>query len=266
MKTMNRLLPVWAMAVWPGLTCGGELLLATLEYPPYVMNTDYGAQGLTVDIVSAAFARMDQPISIRFFPIARGQQKLIDGEVDAFFSIKKTPERKQSMLFTERALMQQRYVFFAHKDSSWRYDGRFASVSGATIGVVNATSYGARFDAAVRDSVFSRLDVAVDHRSNFRKLLARRVDLVICSELVGRYYLAALDGSKEIGVLGPTIETTFSYLAFGRKRDYHAMARHLDEALAGMERDGTLARIYQEYGVQPAHRSMTSDERTGIVP
>lgn len=252
MKLWNALLPILAASIATGETDAGELLLATLEYPPYVMNTDYGAQGLTVDIVSVAFARMGQAVSIRFFPIARGQQKLIDGEVDAFFSIKKTPEREQSMLFAKHALMQQNYVFFARKNAPWRYDGTFASVRGALIGVVNATSYGASFDAAVRSGVLPRIDVATDHLTNYRKLIAGRVDLVISSELVGRHYLAELEGGETIGVVGPTIETTRSYLAFSRKRDHRAIAARFDEVLASMERDGTLARLYREYGVEPA--------------
>ena len=238
---------ILSMLCWPGWASAADLRLATLEYPPYIMNTDRGAQGLKIDIVSTAFARIGQPIAIDFYPIARGQQKLLNGEVDAFFSIKKTPEREQSMLFTERALMSQDYLFFVRKDSRWRFDGDFAALADARIGVVNATSYGSRFDNAAKAGAFRKLDVAADHRTNFRKLMARRIDMVICSRLVGLHYLAELNGLNVIVSSGPPVETTLSYLAFTRKRDYSELSGKLDQALAEMERDGTLARIKRPY-------------------
>ena len=106
--------------VFLSVPCAAEdapLRLATLEYPPYITNTERGAQGLVVDVVNMAFSRIGQPIQIEFFPVARGQVRLLNGQADAFFSIKKTPEREQTMLFTQRALMSQDYVFFVRKDS-----------------------------------------------------------------------------------------------------------------------------------------------------
>ena len=245
---------VLAWPSWANWASAAELRLATLEYPPYIMNTDHGARGLTIDIVSAAFARIGQPISIDFFPIARGQQKLLSGEVDAFFSIKKTAEREQSMRFTERALMSQDYLFFVRKDSRWRFDGDFAALADARIGVVNATSYGSRFDNAAKANVFRKLDLAADHQTNFRKLMARRIDMVICSRLVGLHYLAELDELNEIVASGPPVETTLSYLAFTRIRDFSELSGEFDRALAEMERDGTLARLKRPYE-EPSRRS-----------
>ena len=80
-----------------GMSAAAErvpLRLVTLEYPPYITETERGAQGLVVDVVNAAFARIGQPIQIEFFPVARGQQRLLNGLADAFFSIKRTAERE----------------------------------------------------------------------------------------------------------------------------------------------------------------------------
>ena len=226
-----------------GMATDSTIRLATLEYPPYITNTDQGAQGLAVDIVAAAFARVGRPIKIDFYPIARGQQKLLSGEVDGYFSIKKTPEREKSMLFTQRALISQDYVFFVRKGSRWRFDGSFDSLLDSAIGVVYATSYGSRFDRAAQAGMFRKLDTTVNHETNFRKLLARRVDAVICSRLVGLHYLALLNGLNDVEISGPAVDTTYSYLAFTRKRDYAALADQLDRALANMEQDGTLRRL-----------------------
>ena len=239
--------PTLAAFLWflgqPAWAADRTIRLATLEYPPYITHTEQGAQGLAVDIAGAAFARIGQPIAIEFYPIARGQQKLLNGEVDGYFSIKKTAEREKSMLFTQRALISQDYVFFVRKDSRWRFDGSFDSAVNAAIGVVDATSYGSRFDRAAQAGMFRKLDSTSHHETNFRKLLARRVDAVICSRLVGLHYLALLNGLSDVEISGPAVDTTYSYLAFTRKRDNAALADQLDRALAHMEQDGTLRRL-----------------------
>lgn len=232
-------------------TAGSEpLRLATLEYPPYITETTDGAQGLVVDVVKAAFARIGQPIQIEFFPIARGQLRLLNGQADAFFSIKKTPEREKTMLFTRKALMTQDYVFFVRKGSSSRFNGNFESMADAKIGLVMATSYGGRFDAAAQAGTFKRLEPVTSHETNFRKLLAGRIDAVICSRLVGLYYLDRLAGLKEVAIDGPVVETTLSYLAFSRQQDFSALAARFDEALEAMERDGSLKRMLNAYPAQ----------------
>jgi polar amino acid transport system substrate-binding protein len=231
----------------PVLAADPPLRLATLEYPPYITETEQGAQGLAVDIVRTAFARMGHPIVIEFYPITRGQYRLLNGEADAFFSIKKTEEREQSMLFPQKPLMRQEYVFFVRKGSPWRFNGNFNSVAEASIGVVGTTSYGSRFDSARQTNTFKRLDTTTSHETNLRKLLAGRVDMVICSRMVGLYYLGLLNALKEVEISGQAVETTLSYLVFTRKQDYTALARQFDLALDSMERDGTLKYLNSAY-------------------
>ena len=230
------------------------LQLATLEYPPYITQVDQKPQGFVVDIVETAFARIGRPIQIEFFPIARGQLRLLNGQADAFFSIKKTPEREQTMLFAQKPLMSQDYVFFVRKGSRRHFDGHFASLAGASIGVVSATSYGSRFDAAVQAGAFLRLEPVTSHETNFRKLIAGRVDAVICSRLVGLYYLSLLDGLDAVEVSGPVVETTQSFLVFTRQRDYTALARQFDLTLEGMEQDGTMRRLTDAHALPAISR------------
>lgn len=231
------LLPAFGWAAEP------PVRLATLEYPPYIVQTEQGAQGLSVDIVKTAFARIGRSTQIEFYPIARGQHMLLAGEVDGFFSIKKTPEREKTMLFSQKPLISQDYVFFVRKHSHWRFNGQFASIAKANIGIVYATSYGSRFDSAVQSGQLTKLDSATDYAMTFRKLLAGRVDTVICSRLVGMAYLKAMGKLNEVEITGPPVETTFSYLAFTRQRDNTALAQQFDQAMDSMQRDGTLQRL-----------------------
>ena len=237
----------------PGAADEQPLRLATLEYPPYITQVNQQPQGLVVDIVKTAFARIGQPIHIEFFPIARGQLRLLNGQADAFFSIKKTAEREQTMLFTQNALMTQEYVFFVRKGALRRFSGSFDSLADASIGIVSATSYGSRFDSAVQAGVFRKLEPVTSHETNFRKLLAGRIDAVICSRLVGLYYLDLMNGLDDVEIGGPIVGTTLSYLVFTRQKDFTALSRQFDQALENMEQDGTLKRLINAYPLQRKH-------------
>jgi polar amino acid transport system substrate-binding protein len=99
------------------LAAPSTLKLATLEYPPYIINSDHGAQGLAVDIVHAVFARIGQPVQIQFYPVSRGAMMLQTGHADGYFSVKKTTERQTQMRFTHEPLYRQEFVIFTRKHS-----------------------------------------------------------------------------------------------------------------------------------------------------
>lgn len=219
------------------------LQLITLAYPPYITEQEGRPAGPVVDIVREAFRRSGQAVKIDFYPWSRGLSMVSSGQADALFTIKKTPEREQNLLFPAEALLSQDYVFFVRKDSPLRFNGDYASIAAARLGIVRNTSYGARFDAALQQGVFQRLEAANDYLHIFRMLLAGRVDAVICSRLVGLSYLRELKATTQIDVSGPPSETAHSYLVFTRAKNHAALAARFDQALAGMKKDGTLNRL-----------------------
>lgn len=244
---MKTFLLLWAM-VFSTTGVATDLRLVALEYAPYVTQVEGQAVGLTPDIVREAFSRMGKTVSIEFYPWARMLNMLVHGDADGLFTIKKTPEREATMLYPKTPLIVQEYVFFVRKNSPIRFNGDYASLGKASIGVVNATSYGARFDEAAKAGQFGSLDPAPTYEQTFRKLLAGRVDAVICSKLVGLSVLKRLGGLDQVEISGPPSETTGSYLVLTRKRDLTEIADRLDRVLQEMERDGTLTRLHRVYG------------------
>lgn len=249
MRRCVRLLSLLSMLLGsvPVLAADAVVHLAAFEYPPYITEVDHNAQGLAVDIVREAFARLGRTLQIDFYPFTRSEAKLVAGEVDGFFTIKKNPQREQRMLFPAHALLTQDYVFFVRNDAHWQYSGNLDALASARLGVVDKISYGERFDTALRLGRFPLADTANSHEMNFRKLLAGRVDVVICSRLVGLYYLRMLNGSEQVSVSGPPVESVPSYLALSRKKDLSQLAQGLDLVLGAMAQDGTLTRLQVPY-------------------
>lgn len=229
------------------------LRLLTLEYPPYINRAGDRAEGLVVEIVNEVFSRMGNRIDIQFYPWSRSLRMLESGQADALFTIKKTPERETTMLFPRESLISQDYVFFKLKTSRFNFDGNYGSIAETSIGVVQDTSYGARFDEAVRQGYFKRLDSAPNYELTFRKLLGGRVDAVICSHLVGLEILKKLGALDQVVVSGPPSETTVSYLVFTRGKDHTKLAALFDQHLAAMKKNGVIAKITAQYQTRLTH-------------
>lgn len=226
------------------------LQLATLEYPPYIQQTGDNAQGLTIDIVNEIFSRMNQPIQYNFSPWTRSLHLLEKNQIDGLFTIKKTKERENTMLFPKEPLITQDYVFFVLKKSNIEFNGDYSSLANASIGVVDQTSYGNRFDTAAKNKTFKKLDSAQNYELTFKKLLAGRMDAVICSRLVGISILNKLNALDKVKVSGPPSETTVSYLVFSRKKENIKLVIQFDKILNEMKQDGTISTILQKYNSQ----------------
>jgi polar amino acid transport system substrate-binding protein len=226
------ILPVACSLVTSIASAGPNALkLATLEYPPFIYQENDEAKGPLVETVKELFRRLEFEIDIHFYPVPRGLLMVSEGDVDAYFTLKRNEEREKSLLFTRTPLITQNFVFFAKADSDIRWDGAFADVRAYRIGVASQTSYGKRFDDAVKKGELGVLEAAGSFEQNFRKLIAGRVDLIVNSYDVGMAILKRLGAEQEVEVLSPPIESVPSYLAFTRKKDYADLASRYDRAL-----------------------------------
>jgi polar amino acid transport system substrate-binding protein len=247
-----RWLHITLWMLWIGMASAqtAPLHLVTQAYSPYIVQQNQDASGLAVDIVKEVFRRSGKEIDIAFYPWSRALYMLDHGQADGLFTIKKTPERERQWLYPQEALLSQDYVFFARKTSTFRFNGDLSSLAQTRIGVVQNTSYGARFDQAAATGHFLALDAAHNYELTFRKLLGGRVDAVICSHLVGLEILKALGAQDLVEVRGPVVETAVSYLVFSRSEAHRTTAALFDRHLAAMKIDGTIHKMTARYRAQ----------------
>jgi len=222
------------------------VVLASFDYPPFMETVDGQPSGIMVDVVTEAFRRMGTPVKITLYPLGRNFMMVDTGEVDGMFTVKKTPERIAAYLFSKEVMLTQEYVIFVTRDSKLTFDGRLGELGGQLIGVVRDTSYGSVFDTAVRDGALKQLDFALTHESNFRKLLLHHVDAVVSSKIVGLSILKRLNANGQVKIIGPALETTQSYVMFGKKVS-PVVVQSFDRSVASMQSDGTFSRIFDKY-------------------
>ncbi|WP_319477059.1 transporter substrate-binding domain-containing protein [Marispirochaeta aestuarii] len=206
--------------------------IATLEYPPFIYSDGNQVKGPIVEKVKDVFSRLGVAVIIYIFPITRGLLMVNDGDVDAYFSLKRTPERERDLLFTNEPLIRQSFVFFVKKESKIEWDGNIETIKDYKIGVVSNTSYGNIFDGYLENSIIVNTDTAQSFELNFKKLIAGRIDLVINSYDVGKYLLEKLNAENDVIALFPPVEIINSYLAFTRTKDHTELARQYDYILA----------------------------------
>ena len=202
-----------------------------MEYPPFIYSDGNKVKGPIVDKVVHTFSKLNVNVDIQILLIARGLLMVKNGDVDAYFSLKRTPEREHDLLFTKVPLIQQPFVFFINKNSKINWNGNLENIKNYKIGVVSKTSYGKIFDDCVKKGLFTNLDEAQSFELNIKKLIAGRIDLVINSYDVGMYLIQKLNAENQVIALEPSIETIDSYLAFTKTKDYASLAEQFDEIL-----------------------------------
>lgn len=224
------------------------LVLVSFDYPPFVeMQPGQPATGMMVELVNTVFARMRQPVELQFYPLARSLSLIDTPRADGFFTIKKTEERERKYLFPREPLLTQDFVVFVRINSGMAFHGNVSELADVRLGVVNKVSYGAIFDAAVGRGVFNQLEMAQTYESNFRKLLAGRMDALVSSRVMGEAVLKRLGARDKAKVIGPPIETTQSYLIFNRHTVAPEVVTAFDETVSAMRRDGSLRKIRDKY-------------------
>jgi polar amino acid transport system substrate-binding protein len=227
--------------------CAETLVLAAADTRPTAFLVDGKPTGLLVDLVTEAYRRTGHSVDIRLMPWARCLEEAKIGTIDGVFSSFKLPEREQYLAFPKEILTTQVIAFFARKDSLLRFDGDLGELRDVKIGTINGTSYGSKFDAAVKDGTLRNVGRANSVESNLQMLVHGRVDLIPSYRYVALDAAIRLDSLSKIKELSQPIETMPSYLAFTKVRDLGRLSDDFDSALASMKQDGTYDRIVERY-------------------
>ncbi len=223
------------------------LVLAAPDARPTTFLADGKPTGILVDVVTEAFRRTGRSVDIKLMPWARCLEEARTGVVDGVFPIFRRPEREQFLAYPNEILLPQLVVLFSRRDTKIAFSGDLSELRDVNIGIVRDTSYGRKFDQAVKDGALRKIDLAHDIEQNLRKLVRGRV------VLIANYRFGVLEAAEHLGLLAeikeisPSIESVPSYLAFTRQRDFAKPLDDFQAALASMKKDGTYDRIIGRY-------------------
>jgi len=248
---MRFLLLMIALAVTISTARADQYKLATFNFPPYEYDVDGVAHGIAVDLVRRVMRNLGHEVDIQVLPWARALAEAESGEVAAVFTAYKTPERERYLDYSREVLIGQTVSLFARAGSPVDFSGRLHDLAGATIGVVNAMSYGPSFDAAANTGVLKYLERTSDSRTNLQQLVSQRVDLVVSNRCVALDLLNQMQATAAVQELALPVESVSSYIAFTKATDMSGLRDAFDRELRAIKADGTYDRAVADRCATP---------------
>jgi len=197
--------------------------------------------GFDIDMAREAARRMD--IQVEFKPIdwSAKEAELNGKRVDVLWNgLTITEERKQNIAFTAPYMANHQIILVAHGSPVQAK----ADLAGKVVGAQDGSSAvdAIKKDAPVAASL-KEIKLFGDNVTALMDLSAGRLDAVVVDEVVGRYLANKREGQYRV------LDENFGTEDYGvgvRKDDTELLAR-LDQTLAAMKKDGSAARIAQQW-------------------
>ncbi|GAB3246290.1 transporter substrate-binding domain-containing protein [Chitinimonas naiadis] len=229
------------------LTQAETLTLATGEWPPYT-SVKLKHDGFTSRIVREAFEIEGVKVKLVYYPWARaialaGQR---NSGIDAVYPISQSPERSQRFYFS-RPVAVGSNVFFHLRSQPFEWQ-TLADLSNKRIGANVGYNYGEDFKTAEEQGRL-KVERVTDAATNFRKLFAKRLDVVLMNMDEAKYALAIQFPADvdEIEFHRQPVAEQDDYLAVNR---HHPRARWMIETfnrgLTRLQQQGKTERYLQE--------------------
>ncbi|MDT4853939.1 ABC transporter arginine-binding protein [compost metagenome] len=226
-----------------GASVRAQTLIAAADvYPPFA-DPAHPEQGISLQIVRAAYATQGYTVEMRFVPWARAVNGVKTGEYDILPNAWWTQERAEFLLFSE-PYMKSEIKFIKRKGDPFEYHG-LESLTGKTVGIVKGYGYGDEF---LNSTNFARPEVT-QTLQNLKKLVLGRIDLTLEDEFVARWVL-----KHKAPTLMPQLEFTQNGLSSQQMHVTSSLKspRHktiidaFNKGLAAIKANGTYDEILRE--------------------
>jgi polar amino acid transport system substrate-binding protein len=245
---MKRSFAVVLLMFFTAAACFAQTTInaASVLWPPFI-DPDHPRQGLSLEIVRAAFETQGYSVVMTFMPWARAEELVRQGTYAITPGAWPTEDRKKDFLFSE-PYIENSIKFIKRKGDVFEYRG-LESLNGLVVGVVRGYGYD---DAFLTASSFRR-EEANDFITNIRKLLARRIDITLEDEIVARYLLSRSETGLSEGiefVEEPLAGKTLHVLSGLRNPRHREIIDAFNKGLAAIKADGTYSAILAAYGLK----------------
>lgn len=227
--------------------CGGtekKKIVVGLDdnFPPMGFRDDKNTiVGFDVDMAKEAAKRLGMEVEFKPIDWNSKEAELSGKRVDVLWNgLTITEKRKENILFT-KPYMENRQIIVVDANSPIKTK---ADLVGKVVGAQDGSSSieALEKDAATMKS-FKELKKFGDNVAALMDLKAGRLDAVVVDEIVGRYYIAKKPGEYTI------LKDNFGSEEYGvgLRKDDKELVGKLQKALDEMKKDGTSAKISQQW-------------------
>lgn len=217
-------------------------------YPYSGIYTQREAEGLSVDLIRAAFAQEGVVVNFKTMPYDRAKSKVEAGEFVACFNVPSEPVIEKRFVWPEYKLFRAKSYYYARNDYAGKTIKSVADLAGIKVGLVQGYGYGDAIDNDMKmKKVWSRSDTV-----NIRKLLAGRFDVMVLFEEIAKFLVKDLNVENKIKIIGET-EYVDVYLAFSKRHPRtEAMINVFNKGMAKLHENGLYKKIMSHWrGMYP---------------
>jgi polar amino acid transport system substrate-binding protein len=200
--------------------------------------------GANADIIKVIVRKLDARLEIKTAPFKRRLQMMEDGEIDFLVGLMKDPER-------------ERYIHFIYPPYKNRSDTVFFVLRGKTAmvrryedlyhlrtGIVVGSKYFPKFD----DDTRLNTEVCPFAESNFKKLVAGRIDVAVFPESAGIDLIDRLGIKEHVAAADYRYTRQKNvYIGISKKSRLMNSIRQVEDTLSSMIENGELRQAIVEH-------------------
>lgn len=221
------------------------------DWYPYSAERQGKAHGMTVELVSAAFAAVGIQVHFDVLPYARCMAQTRSGSLPACFNTTRTSLIENHYLWPARPMFEERFTIYARAEDPVNGGMQVRDLEGQPVAVTRGYEYGSEFDGNPR---IERVVTGHDEK-NFRLLLRGRARFTLAPEINTRLlFMQHPDLAGRFKVVGH-LPMFGLYTAFSRQHpDARAMLHAFNEGMKLITASGQAARIQERWRQRPEPR------------
>jgi len=214
------------------------------SWAPYSGLVKGELQGMTVDIVRAAYQAVGVTARFEPMPYARCVALTRSGVQLACFDTFRTPDTESDFLWHSPCLFQVEYLIYTHADSKHKKRLGVRDLEGQHVALTRGYEYGTEFD---RNTKIQR-ELSSSDESNFRMLLAGRVEYTVTAKTIAdKLFREHPELAHQFKAVG-SVSRNDVYMAFSRRHPDgpREMAR-FEKGLRIIRENGRLQSIERQW-------------------
>ncbi|MCP4349830.1 MAG: amino acid ABC transporter substrate-binding protein [Desulfobacterales bacterium] len=217
------------------------------NWPPFTPNkSGKVTEGLSYDLMKEIFSRLNIEIELELFPQKRMLGYLMAGQKDAATLISKNSERLKFIDYTVPMFQKKGLIYFLAERTppiKWQ---NYEDLKGLKLGGALGHNYGDEFNQAVTEHNLI-LDRSRTVELNFKKVLKKRIDALLCIELTAQTYLKHPEYKGKIIHASKPYYSKDYHIGFSKAAKAKVLIPRVNKVIQQMKQDGSLQRIISLY-------------------
>jgi polar amino acid transport system substrate-binding protein len=247
MRRRDLLLSMLALPAAAGMAQTRTVVIgAEDDWYPYSAEVNGRPEGITVELVTAAFRAVGVEVRLESVPYVRCMAQTRTGSLVACFNTTRTVQIENDYAWPARPMFEERFLIWALADAPTPRAGglQVRDLEGQPVAVTRGYEYGSEFDGNTR---IQRVVTSHDE-NNFRLLLRGRAAYTLAPDINARLlFKRQPDLAGKFKVVGQ-LSAFGIYTAFSRRHPQSAeMLAAFDEGMKIIQANGTARAIHERW-------------------